>query len=134
MTAFLAVKVIHVACVAIGGLGFLLRGFLLAVDAPSLKQGWPRTVVHVNDTLLLLAAIALAIMTGRYPFVDNWLTAKVLALVAYIILGSVALKAGRTKPIRLAAWLGALALYAYVISVALLKNPLGFLAFTGGGG
>ena len=134
MSAFQAVKVLHVTFVAAGGLGFLLRGLLMLADSPPAKQGWLRLAPHVNDTLLLAAAVALAVMSGQYPFVDGWLTAKVLALAAYVILGSVALKAGRTKGIRLVAWLGALVLYGYVISVALAKDPRGFLALTGGGG
>ena len=134
MTAFQAVKFLHVACVALGGTGFLLRGLLMLADRRPAGSGWLRLAPHVNDTLLLTAGIALAFMSGQYPFVDGWLTAKALAVTIYIVLGSLALKAGRSKAIRLAAWLGGLAVYAYLISVALLKNPYGFLALTWGGG
>jgi uncharacterized membrane protein SirB2 len=56
-----------------------------------------------------------------------WLTAKIVALVAYILLGSVALKYGRTKTVRAAAYAGALATFGYIVAVAVTKNPLFFL-------
>jgi uncharacterized membrane protein SirB2 len=60
---------------------------------------------------LLAAALALTVLTDQYPFVDAWVTAKVFGLIAYIILGSLALKAGRTQRLRIAAWLAAFALW-----------------------
>ena len=47
--------------------------------------------------VLLVSAIALAAITAQYPFVQPWLTAKVLALLAYILLGTVAIRRGRTR-------------------------------------
>lgn len=63
----------------------------------------------------------------QYPFVHDWLTAKVLGLIVYIILGSIALKYGPTKPIRAMAWVAALAVFGYIVSVALTHTPRGFL-------
>ena len=62
---------------------------------------------------------------GHTP--NGWLTAKVLALIAYIILGSIALKRGSTKAIRALAWVAALATFGYIVSVALTHDPRGFL-------
>ncbi len=134
MGAYLVVKHLHVACVAISGTGFLWRGLRMLADAPPPTRRWLRVAPHVNDTLLLVAAIALVMLSGQYPFVEGWLTAKVFGLIAYIALGSLALKAGRTKGVRIAAWLAAIMTFAYVVSVALTKNPLGFLALIGGRG
>lgn len=83
---------------------------------------------HLIDSLLLASALALALMLHQYPFRDAWLTAKVLGLLAYIGLGTVALKRGRSRNVRLAAWLGALATFAYIVSVAVTKAPAGFFA------
>lgn len=132
MTYYFAIKHLHVACVILSGSGFFLRGFLMFRDAPQSRSRWIRVAPHVNDTALLAAAIALMVLTSQYPFVDAWVTAKVFGLVAYIILGSVALKAGRTRQVRIAAWLAALAVFAYVVSVALTKNPWGFVRLIGG--
>ena len=92
---------------------------------------WIRIAPHVNDTVLLTAALFLVLMSGQYPFVEAWLTAKVLGLTAYIILGSLALRAGSTQRIRMVAWLSALAVFGWIVSVALTRQPLGFLAAVG---
>ncbi|OHC69552.1 MAG: regulator SirB [Rhodocyclales bacterium GWA2_65_20] len=132
MTYYFAIKHLHVACVILSGTGFFLRGFLMFRNASPPRSRWIAAAPHVNDTVLLAAALALMVLTHQYPFVDAWVTAKVFGLVAYIILGSVALKAGRTQRIRIAAWLAALAVFAYVVSVALTKNPWGFVRLFGG--
>jgi uncharacterized membrane protein SirB2 len=76
---------------------------------------------------LLASAIGLALILEQYPFVHGWLTAKVLGLMVYIFLGSIALRYGPTKPIRAAAWVAALAVFGYIVSVALTHTPVGFL-------
>lgn len=124
---YLALKHLHVTCVVISITGFFLRGLLMIAESSILRQRWIRVVPHVNDATLLAAAIALSAMSGQYPFVDAWLTAKIFGLIAYIILGSIALKAGRTKRNRIAAWLAAMATFGYVVSVALARDPAGFL-------
>lgn len=124
---YAVVKHIHIACVIVSITGFFLRGLLMLAGSPILGQKWLRWAPHVNDTLLLAAAITLSAMSGQYPLLEPWLTAKIFGLIAYIVLGSVALKAGRGRGTRLAAWLAALATFAYVASVALSKSPWGFL-------
>ncbi len=93
-------------------------------DSPRLQAKWVKIVPHINDTVLLLSAIVLAIQTQQAPFVHGWLTAKVLGLLAYIGLGMVALKFGKTKPVKALAFLSAIAVFAYIVLVALTKNPL----------
>lgn len=129
---YAAVKHLHIACVILSGCGFFLRGLLMAVDSPWLTKPWLKVIPHVNDTVLLAAALTLTVLTDQYPFIDAWVTAKVFGLIAYIILGSVALKAGRTKAERLTAWLAALSAYGYVVSVALTKSPWGVFKLLGG--
>jgi uncharacterized membrane protein SirB2 len=64
------------------------------------------------------------IETRQYPLAQAWLTAKIAAVVVYIVLGSVALKRGRTRAIRVSAWVGALATYGYIVAVALTHDAL----------
>jgi uncharacterized membrane protein SirB2 len=52
----------------------------------------------------------------------------VAGLIVYIVAGTIALKRGRTPRGRAAAFSMALLAYAYIVSVALAKNPLGLLA------
>ncbi len=118
---YLAIKHLHITCAALSGSFFLLRGLWMLTDSPLLQQRWVRVVPHIVDTLLLATALVLVFWSGQYPFVQPWLTAKVLALVAYIVLGAVALKRGRTKGVRTVALVAALAILAYIVAVALTR-------------
>ncbi len=81
-------------------------------DAAIMRRRWVKVVPHVVDTLPIASAIALASMLRLYPLVHSWLTARVIALVIYITLGMVALRHGPTKGIRIAAWIGAQAVFS----------------------
>jgi uncharacterized membrane protein SirB2 len=121
--SYLAVKHLHVTFVVLSGLGFCLRGFWMLSGSPLLRARPARIVPHVVDTGLLASALTLAWMSGQYPFVQPWLTAKVFGLLAYIVLGSMALKRGRTPRIRLGFFVLALLSFAYIVGVALTRNP-----------
>jgi len=125
---YLALKWIHIGCAILSISGFALRGMLMLADSPLLAARFVRVAPHAVDTVLLVSALWLAALIGQYPFVQGWLTAKVLALAAYIVLGSVALKRARSKTVRGAAFALALVAAAYIVSVALMRDPLGFLA------
>jgi len=126
--AYLALKWVHIACAILSISGFALRGVLRLADSPLLVTRFARVAPHVVDTVLLASALWLAALIGRYPFIEGWLTAKVLALIAYIVLGTLALKRARGKAQRAAAFALALVAAAYIVSVALTRDPLGFLA------
>ena len=122
--SYLAIKHLHVTCVVLSGLGFSLRGFWMLTGSPLLQTRLAKTVPHVVDTTLLGSALTLAYLSGQYPFVQPWLTAKVFGLLAYIVLGSLALKRGRTPRARLGFFALALLTFAYIVGVALTRNPL----------
>lgn len=121
-------KHVHVTCVVLSGLGFLLRGLWMLAGSSLLNHRLTRILPHAVDAVLLASAIALAILADQYPLRDAWLTAKVGGLVAYVALGTVALKRGRTRSIRLAAMVAALGVFGYIVSVAVTKQPAGFMA------
>ena len=125
MSGYLIAKYVHVACVGLSLAGFAARGVLMLADSPLLRGRFARVAPHVVDTLLLGSAIWLAAILGQYPFVHGWLTAKVLGLFAYIALGAVALRHGRTRAIRAAAFAGALCAAGYILAVALVRDPRG---------
>ena len=100
----------------------------MLADSPLLRQRWVRIVPHVNDTLLLAAAIGLAASSGQYPWTHAWLGAKIGGLLAYIGFGVIALRPGRPKAVRFAAWMAALICFVWIVSVARLRNPWGFVA------
>ncbi len=125
---FIALKTIHVASVILSITGYVIRGVWMIRESPWLQNIWVRVLPHIIDTTLLVSAILLAWQIRRYPFVDGWLTAKVLALVAYIVIGAIGLKYGRTKKIRVTAWLVAIAIFLYVVLIALTRQVLPFVA------
>lgn len=127
---YLALKHLHVTAVMLSGTGFFLRGLLMLGDSPMLARRWLKVVPHVVDTVLLGSAVTMAVMSSQYPFVEAWLTAKFFGLLAYILLGMVALKRGRTKAVRAGFFAAALLAFAYIVTVALSRNPLGFLAWS----
>ena len=116
--SYLAIKYVHVGAVIVSFSLFFLRGLWMMAAPEKLAARWVRVVPHVIDTVLLVSAIALGVMTAQYPFVQSWLTAKVLALLLYILLGTVAIRHGRTRRVRIVAWILALVVFGYMVAVA----------------
>jgi uncharacterized membrane protein SirB2 len=125
---YLLLKYLHVTCVVLSISGFLVRGVWMMQESPWLQNKWARVAPHIIDTVLLGSAILLAMKIQQYPFVQGWLTAKVLALLTYIIIGAIGLKYGSTKKIRVSAWLVAIAIFVYIVLVALTRQVLPFVA------
>jgi uncharacterized membrane protein SirB2 len=125
---YLLLKHLHVTCVVLSISGFVMRGVWMMRESPWLQKKWVRVAPHIIDTILLGSAILLAMQIRQYPFVQNWLTAKVLALLAYIVIGAIGLKYGSTKKIRIGAWLVAIAIFLYIVLVALTHQVLPFVA------
>jgi uncharacterized membrane protein SirB2 len=112
----------HVAFAALSGALFLLR-FALAGGRGVQPRGFLlRAMPHVVDTLLLGLGVVLAWQLG-VAGTRAWLPAKLVAIAAYIVLGSIALKRGRTRSGRGAAFVGACLAFAYVVGVALTRRP-----------
>ena len=113
----------HVAMV-IMTIGFLvLRSVWAFAGSARLKSPVVRTLPHVIDTVLLVSALGTAALLHRYPFVDDWLTAKFFGLLAYIVLGHVTLWRVRNNRQRAAALTATLAVFAYIVLVAISHDP-----------
>src|SRR5262245_48028915 len=95
------IKFVHVTAVILSGLLFTLRGSAQLLGARWTMAAPLRYLSYTIDTTLLTAALMLATMLQQYPFVNAWLTVKVTLLVVYVVLGSFALKRGRTRTARL---------------------------------
>ena len=121
---YLVVKQLHITFALLSGSFFLLRGIWMLGESPLLQQRWVKVVPPVVDTLLLSSALVMVFWSGQYPFAQPWLTAKVLALIVYIGLGTVALKRGKTRLVRTVAMFAALATFGYIVAVALTKQAL----------
>jgi len=128
MAYFALIKHLHLVTIVVTLALFLLRGAWMMMDSPRLQARWARIVPHINDTLLLASGIALAVLMQQYPLVHGWLTAKLFALIAYIVLGTLALKRGKTKAQRVIAWIAALLVFGYMLAVARAHDPFPFIS------
>jgi uncharacterized membrane protein SirB2 len=118
-------KAIHQTAVALSLSGFFARGLASLGGAAWVRGRLAKTLPHIVDSVLLVSALGLAWTLG-ITLATPWLQAKLVGLLAYIGLGMVALRPGRPFAVRAAAWLAALAVFGYIVSVALRKSPLGF--------
>lgn len=125
---YLAIRTFHESAVAVSVAGFAVRGLAGLLGARWVRGSAARTLPHLIDTALLTSALMLVTMLHVNPFATPWLQAKLSGLVAYVVLGAIALRPAVHPAWRACAGLGALATVGWIISVAFAKNPLGFLA------
>jgi uncharacterized membrane protein SirB2 len=121
------IKWVHVAAIATSGALFAVRGAAVLAGAR-----WPmwaplRYLSYTIDTVLLTAALMLVTILHQYPFVHAWLTVKVLLVVVYVVLGTLALRRARTRTARAWCYAAALAVFVFIVGVARAHHPLGFL-------
>ena len=122
------IKAVHIACVILSGLLFALRGTLVQAGRGTVAHWAPlRYLSYSVDTVLLTAALMLMTIIHQIPGADAWLTAKVLLVAAYIVLGYYALRAATPRG-RWASLVGAVLTFGFIYSVARAHHPLGFLA------
>lgn len=126
MTFYLVTKYIHVGSVILSFALFLLRGALMFAGGAGRSHVLLRIGPHVVDTVLLGSALTLSWQLRQYPFVHAWLTVKVVALVVYIVLGSLALKRAPTRRLRAVFFGLAVLTFGFIVSVARAHHPLGF--------
>ncbi len=123
MADYATIKAVHVGAVIVSIALFALRGGWMLTGSALLDTPFARVVPHVVDTVLLASAVALSWLSGQYPFAQPWLTAKVIGLVVYVLLGSIALRRGRTRVARVLALIGALAIVAWIVATARCRCP-----------
>ncbi len=125
---YLTLKIIHASCAILSILGFAGRGFLKVTRNQVPGNFVYRVLPHIIDTILLLSALILVVISGQYPFVVPWVTAKVFALLAYIGLGISLMRADTDKRGRVVLYTLSLISGVYILLVAMTKNPvpLGF--------
>ena len=122
---YLTLKHIHVAFVALSLLTFLVRGVWLFIDSAMLGERWVKLLPHVVNTILLASGIALAMYLSMAPGNQPWLMAKIVGLIAYVGLGVAAFRASGPTARKLLST-SALVAFAFIVSVAVRKTPLGF--------
>ncbi|QEY13475.1 SirB2 family protein [Cellvibrio sp. KY-YJ-3] len=122
---YLALKHLHLTFVVLSLLIFLVRGVLLFMNSSMLHKKLLKIAPHIINTIMLVSGIVLAVHLGMKPGEQPWLMAKIIGLVVFIILGVGAFKV--SKPLgQKILWIDALVVFAYIISVAITKSPMGF--------
>lgn len=122
------IKWVHVACVIASGLLFLLRGLLVQSGHERIGMLAPlRVLSYTIDTVLLSAALMLLTFLPHAMYANGWLTLKLVLVVVYVVLGSLALKRGRTARTRRLCFVFALVIYLTIIGIARAHHPLGWL-------
>lgn len=117
-------RLIHIGTVYITFGLFVARGLWMLLDSPRLQDRWVKVVPHLNDTLLFVAAIGMLFTGGLNPLTHPWLLVKIMGLLLYIYLGTMAIKRGKTKGQRTLYFLAALATIGYIIAVAVTKQVI----------
>ena len=125
---YLVLRNVHITCAILTVMLFVLRGALMLANSRWQSNVVLRYLPHAVDTVLLTTALMLTTVIQQFPFAVDWLTTKVVLLVVYIVLGSIALRRGRTKQVRFVAFIAALATIGYLAGVARAHHPLGVFA------
>ncbi len=118
------IKEVHVTLAVLTAFLFCYRGVLMLNGSDRLHRKWLRIAPHVVDTFLLVTGLWMAVTIYSHFYYQPWLIVKIIAIVIYIVLGSIAIKRGRTRTIRALAFLGSLAVLIYIFTVALNKTPV----------
>lgn len=132
---YVTLKLIHVSAVVLSFAGFFARGLGALRGAGWVRHRVTRVLPHIVDTVLLASALGMLWIVRLTPWATPWLRAKIIGLIAYVGLGALALRSasgertGRPRARQLIAWLGALVVFGYIVSVALTKSPRGPLGW-----
>lgn len=126
---YIQIRTAHIWAVLASGLLFAVRCGAFNL----LGARWPRALPArmlswTIDTILLTAALMLMTVVGQYPFVDPWLTMKVVLLVVYIGLGAMAFATTRRRLTRLGFSAAALLVFGFIVTVARAHHPLGLFS------
>ncbi len=125
---YTSIKLVHIATALLTVSGFVLRGFWMLTGNDLLEKKLVRVLPHVIDTFFLLSGVALLSYLDGAPLTQPWMLFKIAGLVAYIVLGTLAIRRGKTQAARAAAFFAALAVFAYTYGVAASKSPASWLA------
>jgi uncharacterized membrane protein SirB2 len=119
-------KHLHLTAIVLSVLLFLLRFVLLSMKSPMLQKKWLKILPHIVDTILLVSAVTLMVLIQQYPFVDAWVTEKLLALIMYVFMVTLALKLAKTPFMRVIGVVGAISWIAFAGMVAVSKQGILF--------
>ena len=121
---YMMAKHLHLTAVGLSILFFIFRFVWSQLDANALSKKWVKILPHIIDTVLLGSAVWLCIILSQYPFVNAWLTFKVIGAIRYIVFGLFALKKAKTTLSKWAFFIAAIGVLMATAMVAVTKQPL----------
>ncbi len=121
---YLPIKHIHLTLIAFSVLFFIIRAALMFMNKPIHDKKWAKMTSRIADTFLLVSAITLCFIISQYPIANNWLTEKVLCLIAYIILAYIALYRAKTLKTKILTTIGAVGWVLIAGKIAVFKQAL----------
>ncbi|MYL23428.1 regulator SirB [Halomonas alkaliantarctica] len=119
-------KHLHISMAYLSLLFFIVRAVWAVRETPMLQARWVKVVPHVIDTALLTFGVLLAITLNFWPL-PGWLSAKLVALILYIALGTMAIKRAKTPAMRAGFALAAVVVFIYMLGAAIQRTPLSWL-------
>jgi uncharacterized membrane protein SirB2 len=116
----------HILTVVLSGGLFALRGVGVLAGAR-----WPihaalRYSSYAIDTALLTAALMLVAVVPAAMFANHWLTVKLVLVMVYVVLGTMALKRASTARGKLICYVAALVVFGLIVGIARRHSPLGW--------
>ncbi len=120
---YTSLKTVHQLCALTTFTLFIWRGVWLLKNPELKRPKWMLIAPHAIDTVLLVSAISLVVITHQYPGVHTWLNAKIIALVVYILLGMTAFRFAQSQAVKLTAWVLGQLVFIYIVLVALTRSP-----------
>jgi len=121
---YLPIKHLHLTLIAFSVLFFIIRAALMFMNKPIHDKKWAKMTARIADTFLLISVITLCFIINQYPITDNWLTEKVLCLLAYIILAYIALYRAKTLKNKILTTVGAVGWVLIAGKIAMFKQAL----------
>jgi uncharacterized membrane protein SirB2 len=125
---YFPLKHLHLTCITLSIVFFVTRFYWRKQNSGMLQKKWVKILPHTIDTVLLGSAIGMAIIASINPFEQHWLAAKILALLAYILAGTFAIKRAQSAHAQNISFVLALACFAYILMVAISKQVVPFMS------
>jgi len=113
-----------IASVVISGSLFVYRYARLSLHPDQALPKALKVLPHVNDTVLLSCAIGMLILLGLNPFSTPWLLAKIVALLLYIVLGTICMRSLPGSRRQTVSFVAAISVFAYILLVGLSKQVI----------
>jgi uncharacterized membrane protein SirB2 len=114
----------HLGLILLGFLSFLVRTYWGVTSSALLKNALALKAHKLLNLLMLLSAFALCFTINQYPIADAWLTEKLVLLVAYVALATMAFRPDVLARQRYVLAGVACGLFATMLFIAKTHTPL----------